>query len=266
MLSRSLYSCYTFQNVSSSINSKKLKKICESNKFIIYRYKENESSEEYIIGNKKSSPSKYFKCGDSFDLVCLFNDCLFLCNETGEIGSESGLTRTYIYRLDLTKKIEEIYHLRSNFGKMVFKNGYGRFYTTENYLDMNVINNVLVISGHREKSNEDDFKFNPDNKETDFEIVFECNDNNYIPYYKEGDKVYPYKNDIIVSRGKPDKSDDPVRGLAIFLGCFVALICAIGGIIGCIITHFKMPVWIGILIVGIIVFVVLLRQVIKKVS
>ena len=128
------------------------------------------------------------------------------------------------------------------------------------------MNDSVIISGHREKSKEDDFKFNPENKETDFEIIFKYDNNDCVPYYKENKNIYPFKNDILISKGKPDKSDDPVRGLAIFLGCFLALLCSIIGLIGNIVTHFKMPIWIAVLCVGIVSFIVLFRLVVKRVS
>lgn len=67
---------------------------------------------------------------------------------------------------------------------MIVINGYGRFYVTDKYLNMNVLNNELIIAVHRTKSLDKKFEDDEENCDMDYQIVFKYENGCFIPYFR----------------------------------------------------------------------------------
>ena len=183
-----------------------------------------------------------------------------MCNETGELERESS----FIHRIDLSKKSTEVYNLRSAYGELVNINGFGRYYSTEHYFRMVVVNNNLIISGHREKSDDERYESDSENRDTNFEIIFEYNNDKFIPYFKEDGKLHPFYNTIQVSNGKTNMLDSDQMEFITIMGILLSCLSILAGLIGSIIMSFKSIVWIIVLVIGIIGFIISLRIYKKK--
>lgn len=170
-----------------------LNKVCENGDYVFYNYKDEKSFRTYLLGQLKSNPKKVFMVGNSYDHVCIYKNNLFLCNEVGELNTKG----TLIHRIDLDKKDEETYDFRWKFGKMVNVLGYGRFYTTDHYMGIKVENNELIISGHREKSNDERYMDDAENCDMNFQIVFKYENNKFVPYFITDNGEFSFKKNNV---------------------------------------------------------------------
>lgn len=165
----------------------KLKKICESDDYIFFKYKPNEEKySTYILGQLKKHPKKVFMFGKNYDFVCVYKKNLFLCNTGGELNRSS----TFVHRLDLINKTEENYNFRWKYSELIFIMGYGRFYTTDKYLKMKVEGDELVIYVHRKKSDDKKFMNDKENCDMDYKVVFKYENNTFVPFFRINDEDF----------------------------------------------------------------------------
>ena len=159
-----------------------IEKIFENDDYNFYEYKAANEYSRYLVCQLKENPKLIYFLGDPASLICEFKDNLFLCGGCHEMGSEENL----VHRIDLNNKTENFYNFR-DYGRMIWCNGYGRWFSTDNYTDMKVEDDELVIYGHREKGDDNDgdnLTNDVFNCEMDFKIVFRFEDNQFVPYFE----------------------------------------------------------------------------------
>lgn len=241
-------------------NSKaKLEKITESEEFIIYTYKGEDSlSYTYILGQSKKSPNKVFYLGKNMDHICIYKENLFMCNHGGELNTYS----TFIYRINLKTKVERSYNLRDDHGKCIFIMGYGRVHTLDDYKKMEVINDELVIDCHRTKGDDTHAVKGQFNKDMDFKIIFRYINNDFEPCFIMDGREYnlvsngrEISDKELLRNKKQRKIVDKLDNFIAPFGFFMILAIVIG-FIACIITKFSSILWNSILVIGIIGMVI----------
>lgn len=71
--------------------------------------------------------------------------------------------------------------------------GYGRYHTTDTYLNMIVKNEQLVIFVHREKCTDKKYINDTENRDMDFETIFKFENEQFVPYCRIDGEEYLYQ-------------------------------------------------------------------------
>ncbi|MBQ6547085.1 MAG: hypothetical protein IJL74_03700 [Bacilli bacterium] len=163
----------------------KITKLCENEEYVFYGYYPQQTLHyTYIVGQLKSKPKKAIYFAKSYDFVEVYHDHLFLCNKGGETNTDGANIKV----IDLKNNSIDSLRFRGKYNKMVFVGGYGRSRVLDEYKNMKVINDELIISAHRAIDENEDKSDDPDNKDMDYKIVFKY-DNNKFTYHFEIEKV-----------------------------------------------------------------------------
>lgn len=166
-----------------------LVEICQSNDYIFYNYKPSGSySSKYILGQMKENKKQIIFFGDGYDLATIYHNHLFLCNNGGETNKQT----TFIKSINLENGKENNYNLRGDYSKFVVINGFGRYYTTDRYIDMNIEQDTLVIHVEREKGSSNGKVSDKFNKDMKFEIIFKYNENSFVPFFKIDNDLFEF--------------------------------------------------------------------------
>lgn len=245
-------------DIESKDSNIELEKIDESEEYVIYRYKPNDTlGYTYILGQSKKAPNKVYFISRNYDHIKVFKENLFMCNHGGELNTQSS----FIHKINLKTKIDRSYNLRDDHGQCIFIMGYGRVYTLDDYKQMEIINDELVIDCHRKKGNDTHAIKGEYNKDMDFKIIFRYKNNDFEPcFIMEGREYKLIANNNVsdeeLAKAKSNRKivDKLDKFIAPF-GFFMILTIIIG-LIACIITKFSSIIWNGILTIGIVGIVV----------
>lgn len=195
LFKKDIYDYKRFERVKINLkklpnSNDKLVKKCENDDYNFYFYTPYGAlSSTYILGQNKMKPKLVFMIDRDYDLICVFKNNIFLCNKGGEIIKN----RTAIQRIDLDNQMQELYNFRWRYGKWIDIMGYGRYHTTDTYLNMIVKNEQLVISVHREKCTDKKYINDTENRDMDFETIFKFENEQFVPYCRIDGEEYLYQ-------------------------------------------------------------------------
>lgn len=133
-----------------------LSKICESENYIFYKYKEDDNwwSSSYILRQSKMDKKNIVFFGDYKPLYCVYKEHLFLAEESGEFMKGRDL----IVCIDIESGIVTKYKWKSKYGVVQDINGYGRVYSQDTIKKMYVSDEQLIFEIHREKTDMEEAK------------------------------------------------------------------------------------------------------------
>jgi len=165
------------EKVRNNANSKLIKKY-ENNEYEIYNYQEDKYSNLFALVVKKNNLREVLFLGHAYDLYCVFDDFVFMCNERCEIMHDYEKIKS----INLNSGEEKYYDLRKDYTEAEIINGYGRIYTADKYTKMNIIDDKLVIIAERKKSDLERLKNDKYNRNMKYKVIFECIDNKFVPH------------------------------------------------------------------------------------
>ncbi len=170
-----------------STNDKSIELVGENDKYNFYVFKD--SYERYILRQNKSNKKEIVTLGDVGynSIFCLWNDYFIMATGSkAELNVRDSFT---FINYETGKRYYE--NLRSEYGNMIFINGYGRCYNQDTVKKMYVKNGNLIIEFKRDK--------------------YEGNDAEEAHYYKDMDYTLVCKNindEISLHRSYEDETED----------------------------------------------------------
>ena len=154
-----------------SNNDKSLKLIGESDKYCFYDF--DDPSNHYILRQSKSDRKNVVSFGwfRFYDIFCVWDNYLIMA-KTGK--AEMNVWDSFVF-INMDTGERQNIGLRSEYGNMLFINGYGRCYNQDSVLKMYVKDNNLIIEFKREEYTGKDADKVPYNETMDYVLTFKKN-------------------------------------------------------------------------------------------
>lgn len=175
--------------VRNNPNSKLIKQF-EDSEYEIYNYQEDEYSNLFALLIKRNNPKEVLFLGYAYDLYCIYNNSVFMCNERCEIIHDYEKIKS----INLINGDESYYDLRKDYTEAEIINGYGRIYTADKYLEMIIEDDQLVIIAERKKSDLEKNKDDIFNRNMKYLVVFEYKDNEFVYHLISDDGKIMYES------------------------------------------------------------------------
>jgi hypothetical protein len=151
-----------------SNNDKSIKLIAENDKYCFYDF--DDPSNHYILRQNKQNRKEVVSFGwfRFYDMFCIWDKFLIMA-QSGK--TEKNVWDGFIFIDTETGERRDI-GLRSEYGNMIFINGYGRYYNQDTIKKMYSKDDVLIIEFHREKYTQKDADKVPYNEDMDYTLEF----------------------------------------------------------------------------------------------
>lgn len=167
-----------------------IKLIGENDKYVFFNY--TDSGNHYILRQNKLKRKEVVSFGSIsyYDVFCIWDKYLVMAM-SGD--SELNIWDSFIF-IDTETGSRDSMKLRSEYGNMVFINGYGRKYNQDTIRNMYTRGDTLIIEFGRKKCTEKDADKIPYNEDMDYTLYLEIVDNEISIHRsyeekKEGTKI-----------------------------------------------------------------------------
>ena len=158
-----------------SNNDESIKLIAENDKYCFYDF--DDPSNHYILRQNKQNRKEVVSFGwfRFYDIFCIWDKFLIMA-KSGK--AEMNVWDSFIF-IDIETGERNNIRLRSEYGNMLFINGYGRCYNQDIVKKMYSRNNVLIIEFSREKYTQKDAEKVPYNEDMDYTLEFMRDGNDF---------------------------------------------------------------------------------------
>lgn len=161
-----------------SNNDGTIKSVAETNDYIFYDLED--PSNHYILRQSKKNRKEVVSFGwfRTYDMFCIWDKYLIMA-KSGK--AEKKMWDAFVF-IDTETGERNNVSLRSEYGNMIFANGYGRNYNQDTIIKMYTKEEVLIIEFNREKCTQKDVDEIPYNENMDYTLELRKDGNEFLIY------------------------------------------------------------------------------------